>query len=734
VRTSIVINTYNRAASLATTLEALRHQQHEDFEVVVVNGPSTDDTEQLVKRRARDARFVSCPEAKIAVSRNIGIAAAAGDVVAFIDDDAIPEPDWLVKLLAGYADDAVGGVGGFVLDHTGFAYQWRYVVCGRLGGLRADVAPPLDRFVRPGADPSLYLQGTNCSFRRECLVAIGGFDESFEHYYDDVGVALRVIDSGRPLTIVPEALVHHKVLTNRVRDGMRTTVRPFALVADHATFVLRNGSPLYGRDTAMRAVEGYAEQMREQGARQLSAGMMTAAQHQQYEREIVDGLEVGCARGIEPPSRRELPAADVAAFRPYERVAPEGRRLTICFTSKECPPRDHGGVGRYSYDLAAGIAALGHDVHLVTSSADASTIDFADGVWLHRLAPWDPWIPELEGVALAPNLAHATAIYHEIARIHARTPVDLVSAPLWLCEGVVCALDRRFPTVLTLMTAMKTIASMHPSWSASAQVAQLIELEHCTVARARHIHAISEAILEKTRRDYRVHATDTFVVPLGVRDRRADFPRRAGGGRTRILFVSRLERRKGVDLFLQAAVAILAKRSDVEFVLVGKDTPHTEMPESYRQAFARDHGATPAIAGGVTFVGEVPEDRLYQYYADADVFCLPSRYESFGLVLLEAMMFGRPVVATRVGGIPEVVEDGGSGLLVDVDDVPALVTALEAMLDDAALRNRLGQRSRALFEERFTMSVMARDTLAAYRRVIEDERTSQVETTSVGAH
>ncbi len=727
MRTSVVINTYNRAASLATTLEALRYQQHGDFEVVVVNGPSTDDTEQRVRRAAPDVRLVSCPEAKLAVSRNIGIAAAAGDVVAFIDDDAIPEPDWLVKLLAGYAEPAVGGVGGFVLDHTGFAHQWRWVACGRLGGLHADITPPLDRFVRPGADPALYLQGTNCSFRRECLVAIGGFDESFEHYYDDVGVALRVIDDGRPLTIVPDALVHHKVLTNRVRDDMRITVRPFALVADHATFVLRNGAPLHGREAAMRAVETYATQMREQGSRHLHAGLITPTQHEQYEREIAEALRVGCARGVEPASRRELPAPDHAAFRSYRRVVPDGRRLTICFTSKECPPRDHGGVGRYSYDLAAGIAALGHDVHLVTSTEGANTIDFIDGVWLHRLGPWNPWVPELDGVALGPNLSHASAIHHEISRLHARTPVDLVSAPLWLCEGVVCGLDQRFPTVLTLMTAMKTIAGMHPSWSASAQIAQLIELENCTVARARHIHAISDAILTKTRRDYRVLTDDAFVVPLGVRDRRAAFPRRAGAGvgRVRILFVSRLERRKGVDVLLQAAAQILAKRSDVEFVLVGKDTPHTEMPESYRQAFARAHGANPAIAERVTFAGEAPEDRLYQYYADADVFCLPSRYESFGLVILEAMMFGNPIVATRIGGIPEVVEDGGNGVLVPIDDATALVTALETLLDDPARRARFGARSRALFEDRFTVDVMARATLAAYRRVVETETASR---------
>lgn len=180
LRISVVINTYNRAESLRTTLDALRHQHHTDFEVVVVNGPSDDGTAALLEERAGDVRVVDCPERNLAVSRNLGIDATAGEVVAFIDDDAIPEARWLADLAEAYDSERVAGAGGLTLDNTGVRAQYRYSLCDRIGKTDFDARPPFVAENQPGADPFVYLQGTNCSFRRSALEAIGGFDEEIE--------------------------------------------------------------------------------------------------------------------------------------------------------------------------------------------------------------------------------------------------------------------------------------------------------------------------------------------------------------------------------------------------------------------------------------------------------------------------------------------------------------------------------------------------------------------------
>ena len=94
-RVSVVINTYNRAASLHNTLLAMPRQNYSDFEVIVVNGPSTDHTAEVLKHHAANIRVGACSERNLSISRNVGIEMARGDFVAFIDDDAVPDEDWL---------------------------------------------------------------------------------------------------------------------------------------------------------------------------------------------------------------------------------------------------------------------------------------------------------------------------------------------------------------------------------------------------------------------------------------------------------------------------------------------------------------------------------------------------------------------------------------------------------------------------------------------------------------
>src|SRR5947209_4100053 len=133
MRVSVVIATANRAPSLSRVLDALRHQTFPDFEVVVVMGPCRDETDRVLAEREDWLRVVSNPELNLSKSRNLGIEAAAGEVIAFIDDDAVPEPRWLEELMGAYAASELGGAGGLVYDTTGVNLQYSYAVCDRIG-------------------------------------------------------------------------------------------------------------------------------------------------------------------------------------------------------------------------------------------------------------------------------------------------------------------------------------------------------------------------------------------------------------------------------------------------------------------------------------------------------------------------------------------------------------------------------------------------------------------------
>jgi glycosyltransferase involved in cell wall biosynthesis len=181
-----------------------------------------------------------------------------------------------------------------------------------------------------------------------------------------------------------------------------------------------------------------------------------------------------------------------------------------------------------------------------------------------------------------------------------------------------------------------------------------------------------------------------------------------------VLFVGRLEPRKGIDTLLAIVPALLARYPDLVVDVVGQDMcwPGTATPLSRR--FAAAHPS----ASRCRFHGVVDDARLAAFYRDCTVFVAPSRYESFGLIYAEAMRWAKPVIGCRAGGIPEVVRDGETGLLVPPADPPALQAAVMRLLDDAALRDRIGSAARASVEGELSASRMAERTVAFYRAVL----------------
>jgi hypothetical protein len=727
---SVVISTLNRAESLRRTLLALRYQRYPTFEVVVVEGPSKDDaTEQVVGELAGALRYVRCPDLNLSRSRNLGIEAASGEIVAFIDDDAIPEPRWLEQLVAAYAEPTVAGAGGIVYDYTGTRLQYVYSLSDRVGRTYYDRDGPFDNELLPGADPFIYLQGTNMSFRRERLVEIGGFDEEIEYNFDEVEVCLRMLDRGYELRPLAHASVLHQYLPSHVRNADRLMVDPYLAIKNRVYFALQNGRPERTFAEIMRALHLYTDEVREAAHVALLDGKFTVLQRDFYLDQVERGFDHGLTIGLTGSRQNAtIPPPDPDAYRPFARLEPGTGRLTGCLLSNEYPPGDFGGVGRYTAELARGFAAEGHEVHVFTGSqGHTTTLDFEDGVWVHRVHVRDRRLPELRGAPVAGNLYLLAANYHEVCRLHERSPVDFVSAPLWLCEGLFSSLEERFPTITTLVTSMKTIAGLHPSWRDDPQPQAMLRLERETAARSDYVHAISQAILDQMREDYaEFRPTTSFVVPLGIEDRYAEPDlspmSEAEPSDVTVLFVGRLERRKGVDVLLEAARRLLRELPHVSFVIAGKDTANTEQDLSYREAFQRSLADAPDLLGRVRFTGQVSEEELWRLYADCDVFCAPSRFESFGLVLVEAMMFAKPVVGCAVGGMREIVVEDVTGLLAEPGDVDSLTRCLRRLVCNTDLRRSLGEGARRRYLDRYELSSVTRSAIDAYRGVVERHR------------
>ena len=181
-----------------------------------------------------------------------------------------------------------------------------------------------------------------------------------------------------------------------------------------------------------------------------------------------------------------------------------------------------------------------------------------------------------------------------------------------------------------------------------------------------------------------------------------------------VLFVGGLEPRKGLDLLVLAMPSILDRVPDAKFRVVAKTGFRgVDKVEQFEQ-LAERIGARESIE----FRESVSQDDLLQLYSDADVVVLPSRNEGWGLSLMEAMACSKPVVATRVGGIPEMVRDGTDGLLVERDDVVGLGRAIVRVLLEPDLAARMGASGRERVA-RYSWDDTAKRTLEAYGETLQ---------------
>ena len=175
--------------------------------------------------------------------------------------------------------------------------------------------------------------------------------------------------------------------------------------------------------------------------------------------------------------------------------------------------------------------------------------------------------------------------------------------------------------------------------------------------------------------------------------------------------VGRLTAVKGHEHFLIAAQRLLQDRRDLRFVIVG-DGPLM----NYLKDMARDL----CIADHVTFLGH--RDDTYDLIGAMDLFVLPSLHEGIPMVLLEAMALARPIVASRVGGIPEVITDRAQGLLISTADPDRLAEACRQFLDDRILAVRCGKGARHRVEEEFSSASMGEKVADLYRNLVRDKR------------
>ncbi|MBN1939560.1 MAG: glycosyltransferase [Candidatus Aminicenantes bacterium] len=243
------------------------------------------------------------------------------------------------------------------------------------------------------------------------------------------------------------------------------------------------------------------------------------------------------------------------------------------------------------------------------------------------------------------------------------------------------------------------------SWNRRRRYPSLRPLESLVFSRFKAVIAVSRLVAENLIDWLPTTRKKVRVIPNGVPIARLAGTRAASGRAPVILFVGRLEWMKGVDILLRALAGM--RKTDVRLQVVGDGT--------LRQSL-ENLAAELGIGERTEFLGLRSE--VGPLMDRADCLALPSRWEGLPMVVLEAMSRGLPVVASSVGGVPEIITQGVSGWLVPPEDSEAMAATLASVLTNPALRRQVGRNARERIRQDFSIERMAQKTVALYAEII----------------
>jgi glycogen(starch) synthase len=385
---------------------------------------------------------------------------------------------------------------------------------------------------------------------------------------------------------------------------------------------------------------------------------------------------------------------------------------SILILSWEYPPLIEGGLARHVRKLSEALVDLDVDVHVLTRGSEESPPEEeAAGVHIHRvrepkrptdLGEFVAWVERMNADMLAAGVELGDS--HEF---------DLVHGHDWLVAMACDHLARRFGAPL-VTTIHATEYGRHQGWVEEHPQSHIHGVEHWITNRADRVIACSYYMREQIADIFGVQDEKIVVIPNGIDPEdlqpqdehelerlRMQF---ADPDEKLVLLLGRLVYEKGFQLALEAMPSLIERLPTTRFLVAGSGTHEAELRRQASQLGLMEHG---------TFLGWIGDDVLHSLYRIADVCVVPSIYEPFGLVALEAMASGCPCIVADTGGLREVVPHEEAGLRFRARDPVALGEMVERLLSDSGLRQRLvAEASEHVL--RFDWADVADSTAAVY--------------------
>mgnify|MGYP003413355607 FL=1 len=360
----------------------------------------------------------------------------------------------------------------------------------------------------------------------------------------------------------------------------------------------------------------------------------------------------------------------------------------VLIVSWEYPPLIEGGLARHVRKLSEALVARDVEVHVLTRGGEESTVEEQiGGVQIHRiveperptdLAEFVTWVERMNSDMLAAGV-----------ELGDRIDFDLVHGHDWLVAGACDHLARRFKCPL-VTTIHATEYGRHQGWVDKHPQSHIHGVEKWMANRSDRVIACSSFMRDQIADIFSVEESRITVIPNGIdpddlpagdpaelADLRSQF---AAPGENLVLLIGRLVYEKGFQLALEAMPRVIEEVPNTRFLVAGSGTHEAELHKQAKELGLMEHG---------TFLGWIGDDVLHSLYRIADLTVVPSIYEPFGLVALEAMASECPCIAADTGGLREVVPLEGAGLRFRASDPEHLAEAAIQVLSDERLSQKM---------------------------------------------
>lgn len=395
--------------------------------------------------------------------------------------------------------------------------------------------------------------------------------------------------------------------------------------------------------------------------------------------------------------------------------------INVCFITPEFYPIT-GGTGSYVYYLSKMLVKKGNNVSVVTKDGEYEVQTTAEKNRVFTV--------KASGIPVIDPLLFFRASSQKLKEIKCQFKVDIAHANLPLIPNF--AVPNDFGEAL--------VSTVHSTWEGEAKAIKhesfmglnfnekivrsftwvLKQFEYRLLKRSDRIIAVSGYTKKEILKNYDIPPWKIKVIFNGVDlekfkpvEDKAKFKRALGFSEKDllILYVGRLYSRKGLPTLISAIPPVVRKARNARFLISGKGLRGEEKKlKSYVEKFK--------VAQNVVFLGYYPDEKLPSLYKAADIFAFPSIYENMPFALLEALASGLPIVTTRVGGIPEVIDDGKNGFLINPYDSLGLANRIRYLIENSKMASEMGVLGRRTVERKFNWEDIVKQVLEVYNEAL----------------